>query len=628
MEKKENLDWKKFRKNASPVLEGFLLATSLLFVFAAFMNTLPVFLHKGNIDFVFLTFDLSIATYLLILYFFRKKIPLLVQISSLIVIGLIISILTFVRYGLVGSGQISLAFIIITFLVFLSPKQSISMSILLSLIPAGFGIFSEYFDFYNSVYDFKKTTTQIDWYFCSLSLIVYSILTGFLIFRLRSKIVKNIAYLNSSKSKIIDSKLKIEKLALFNSITLLPNRYYFEEIVFPKFLNKQENTFILLINLKGLKVINALHGIAFGDQILSLIGKVLKNYTTDRQETIAASLGGDEFILWIENSTKERIEKAIQKFDLNNNEILTPDRLGHRLLYWVSGIQLNKNSESLSELIRKLSIAMNIAREQSSTQLIWYEEGMEAKIEREEKLKISLERAVREDEFQIAYQEKIDIRTKEVVGIEALARWFSPDYGNISPNEFIPIITKSELIVPFGKLIFKKVILQIPNIIVKYGENIKISINISPIFFLYPGFHEFILDCLKEYNVIAKYIMFEITEDVFVDEMETIEKIVSKLRDVGISISLDDFGKGYSSLHYMQKIQLDELKIDKSFVENITESDRNFHLLKSICHLANSLGLKTVVEGVETLEQLELLGQTSCEVVQGFYFSYPQVLFK
>ncbi|PKA11638.1 histidine kinase, partial [Leptospira meyeri] len=252
---------------------------------------------------------------------------------------------------------------------------------------------------------------------------------------------------------------------------------------------------------------------------------------------------------------------------------------------------------------------------------------MESKIEREQKLKNYLEKAINHKNFKIAYQEKVDISSKQTVGLEALARWSLPEFGNISPEEFIPIITKSELIVPFGKCIFEKTISHIPKLLDLYGKKIQISINISPIFFLYPNFNDYIIQYLSEHRINPKNIIFEITEDVFLDEIETIQKIVSELRSNGISVSLDDFGKGYSSLHYMQKIQFDELKIDKSFLDDIANSDRNFLLLESICHLADSLGLKTIAEGIENEEQLQRLKQTSCHVVQGYLYSRPQILF-
>ena len=336
----------------------------------------------------------------------------------------------------------------------------------------------------------------------------------------------------------------------------------------------------------------------------------------------------DEFILWIQNSSRTRIEDAIVKFDLNNNQTLTPDRLGHRLQYRVSGIHFPTEANDLDEVIRKLSIAMNVAREESIRHLVWFEPEMEKKIEREQKLKNQLEKAIENSEFRIAYQEKVDIKTQTVVGLEALARWNVLEFGDISPEEFIPIITKSDLIVPFGKNIFQKVVSQIPKLLESYGHQIKISINISPIFFLYPNFNEYVIEYLKKQSVDPNILIFEITEDVFIDEIETIQKIVSSLRSNGISVSLDDFGKGYSSLHYMQKIQFDELKIDKSFLDDIAISDRNFLLLESICHLADSLGLKTIAEGIEREEQIIRLKKTSCHIVQGYIYSKPMILFE
>ncbi|MCW7469457.1 putative bifunctional diguanylate cyclase/phosphodiesterase [Leptospira kanakyensis] len=619
--------WTKFRKDTSPLLRRFLLVTSALFIVAAVLHIIPFYTNQGEIDYIFLFVDLGISGILYLEYLLKNKVPLVVRVFSLIGTTIFISVLSFVRSGLLGTGEISLAFIIISFFVFLPPILSLVSSLLISMLPGIFGIMVYFSWLQFPEFLGIRNNSPREWYFKSVSLIIFSILSGFLIQRLRAKLIKNIVYLKESRSKILKNKKHIDKLAFYDSLTHLPNRYLFENLINNRIEFSKPETFLLLINIKGLRVINALHGISFGDQILTLIGSVLKQFTEERPDTLVASLGGDEFILWIQNSTKTKIEEAIVKFDLNNNQILTPERLGHRLQYRVSGIQFPKDTKHLDEMIRKLSIAMNVAREESLPKLVWFQPGMESKIEREQKLKIYLEKTINQKSFKIAYQEKVDISSGKTIGLEALARWDAPEFGNVPPDEFIPIITKSELIVPFGKCIFEKVISHIPKLLETYGKEIQVSINISPIFFLYPNFNEYIIHCLTEQKIEPKNIIFEITEDVFLDEIETIERIVSELRSKGISVSLDDFGKGYSSLHYMQKIQFDELKIDKSFLDDIANSDRNFLLLESICHLADSLGLKTIAEGIENEDQILRLKQTSCHVVQGYLYSRPEILF-
>lgn len=619
--------WTKFRKDTSPLLRRFLLAASGLFVVAAGLHIVPIFTHQGEVDYLFFAVDFSFAVILFLEFLLKNKVPLIIRVFSLICTTVFISVLSYLRSGLLGSAEISLAFMIVSFFVFLPPILSLISAILVSLLPALFGglVYISWIRFPDSLG--IRNNNPREWVFNSVSLILFSVLTGFLIQRLRSKLIKNIVYLKESRCKILNSQKQIDKLAFYDSLTQLPNRYLFEKLIKSRINSGISNSYLLLINLKGLKVINALHGIGFGDQILTLTGCVLKLYTDEKPGVLVASLGGDEFILWIENSSKTKIEEAIVKFDLNNNELLTPERLGHRLQYRVSGIQFPEDAIQLDEMIRKLSIAMNVARNGILTKIVWFQTGMESKIEREQKLKNYLDKAINAGNFKIAYQEKVDITSKQTVGLEALARWSLPEFGDVAPDEFIPIITKSELIVPFGKCIFEKVISHIPRLLETYGKEIQVSINISPIFFLYPNFNEYIIRYLFDHNIDPKHIIFEITEDVFLDEIETIQQIVSELRSIGISVSLDDFGKGYSSLHYMQKIQFDELKIDKSFLDDIASSDRNFLLLESICHLADSLGLKTIAEGIENEEQLLRLKQTSCHVVQGYLYSRPQILF-
>ncbi|MCT8333871.1 GGDEF domain-containing phosphodiesterase [Leptospira sp. 85282-16] len=626
-DKNKYVYWTKFQKDTSPLLRRFLIAASGLFAIAASLHLLPLFTGHGEVDYLFFAVDLSFSGILFLEYLLKNKVPLIIRVFSLICTTVFISVFSYARSGLLGSAEISLSFMIVSFYVFLPPIISLISSLIISLLPALFGglIYFSIIRFPDSLG--TRNNNPRDWMFNSISLILFSVLTGFLIQRLRSKLIKNIVYLKESRSKILNTQKKIDKLAFYDQLTHLPNRYLFDKLIQNRINSGISDSFLLLINLKGLKVINALHGIGFGDQILTLTGCVLKLSTDEMPGVIVASLGGDEFILWIENATKSIIENAIVKFDLNNNELLTPERLGHRLQYRVSGIQFPNDATRLDEMIRKLSIAMNVARESHLTKIVWFQSGMELKIEREQKLKNYLEKAVNSSNFKIAYQEKVDITSRETVGLEALARWSLPEFGEVSPEEFIPIITNSELIVPFGKCIFEKVISHIPRLLELYGKQIKISINISPIFFLYPNFNEYIIHYLTDHKIDPKHLIFEITEDVFLDEIETIQQIVSELRSKGISVSLDDFGKGYSSLHYMQKIQFDELKIDKSFLDDIACSDRNFLLLESICHLADSLGLKTIAEGIENEEQLLRLKQTTCHVVQGYLYSKPQILF-
>ncbi|MCW7491836.1 putative bifunctional diguanylate cyclase/phosphodiesterase [Leptospira soteropolitanensis] len=626
-DKNKYVYWTKFQKDTSPLLRRFLLAASGLFAIAASLHILPLLTQQGEVDFLFFAVDLSFSGILFLEYLLKNKVPLIIRVFSLITATVFLSVLSYVRSGLLGSAEISLTFMVVSFYIFLPPIVSLVSSIIISLLPALFGgiIYIGWLRFPDSLG--IRNNNPREWIFNSISLILFSVLTGFLIQRLRSKLIKNIVYLKESRSKILKSQKHIDKLAFYDSLTHLPNRHLFDKLIQNRINSGISESLLLLINLKGLKVINALHGIEFGDQILTLTGCVLKLYTDEKPDILVASLGGDEFILWIENSTKSKIEEAIVNFDLNNNELLTPERLGHRLQYRVSGIQFPNDATNLDEMTRKLSIAMNVARDGILTKLVWFQAGMEQKIEREQKLKNYLEKAINNSNFKIAYQEKVDITSKKTVGLEALARWSLPEFGEVAPDEFIPIITNSELIVPFGKCIFEKVISHIPKLLDLYGNQIKISINISPIFFLYPNFNEYIIHYLMDHKIDPKYLIFEITEDVFLDEIETIQQIVSELRSKGISVSLDDFGKGYSSLHYMQKIQFDELKIDKSFLNDIACSDRNFLLLESICHLADSLGLKTIAEGIESEEQLQRLKQTTCHVVQGYLYSKPQILF-
>jgi len=235
-----------------------------------------------------------------------------------------------------------------------------------------------------------------------------------------------------------------------------------------------------------------------------------------------------------------------------------------------------------------------------------------------------LEQAVLNREFTAEYQTKINLSTGAVAGVEALARWRTPQFGQVSPDEFIPLVMQSSLMGAFSKVIFETVVAEIPRLQRGYGEHISVALNISPAFFLSAGFADYIAEVLAQFSIDPHRITLEITEDIFVEDITRIREVIHTLRVQGVAISLDDFGKGYSSLYYISHIELNELKVDRSFTERICTDTRSFGLMKIICSMAETFSFKVVAEGVETMEQAERLREAGCDTAQGYLYSRPE----
>jgi EAL domain-containing protein (putative c-di-GMP-specific phosphodiesterase class I) len=236
----------------------------------------------------------------------------------------------------------------------------------------------------------------------------------------------------------------------------------------------------------------------------------------------------------------------------------------------------------------------------------------------------ALEQAVEKNEFKVVYQSKVNIRTHEIVGVEALSRLKAPGLGKVSPEVFIEYLTKLNLIVPFSKKIIKQILSDIPRLQQEIHPDVLVSINISPVMFLEHDFVDYILSELKHFQVGPRSIILEITEDVFVDDPAKIKQVFSQLHTHGIGVSLDDFGKGYSSLSYISSFEFTEIKVDRLFIENICTDKRSYSLFQSICSIAAAYNYKVVAEGVEREDQIETILGAGCEIAQGYYFSKPR----
>jgi EAL domain-containing protein (putative c-di-GMP-specific phosphodiesterase class I) len=282
-----------------------------------------------------------------------------------------------------------------------------------------------------------------------------------------------------------------------------------------------------------------------------------------------------------------------------------------------------KHSVHLEELLKYADIAMYKAKEQGRNRYVIYNETMNQDIIERVNIEKYLHTALLKNEFEIYYQPQLDIRSEKITGFEALLRWNSPELGRISPLKFIKVAEDTHIIIPLGIWVLKKACAFLKKLHMEGYNDLTVSVNISIIQLLQTDFVETVMDILELQELEPEFLELEITESILIESYENICSKLETLKDRGIRIALDDFGKGYSSLSYLKQLPISTIKIDKSFVDHITYDPVSNNLIRKIIEIGKSMGMRVVAEGVETPEQLKFLKKHRCNRIQGYLFSMP-----
>lgn len=418
---------------------------------------------------------------------------------------------------------------------------------------------------------------------------------------------------------------KITHMAFHDGLTNLPNRRFFSDQLTLK-LNqaKQSNNLLALmyLNMDRFKYINDSLGHIIGDRLLQKIAKRLKSNL--REGDFLARIGGDEFNILLPHTNREEtleiaetiIEAFKKPFHIENYELFISTCIGISIFPY--------DGEDSISLIKNADAALYRAKEQGKNNYKVYHSGMNLQSYKMFIMQNDLRKAVDNEEFSLVYQPRIEVQTGEIKSAEALIRWHHPIWGSIFPSEFIPLAEEIGEIGKIGEWVLKTACLQI-----KAWEDaglspIRIAVNFSAQQFLQKELVERIQQILHETGVSPEMIEIEITETAILGNETIISKTLNELRKMGICISIDDFGAGYSSLNYLKRFQINTLKIDKSFIENIADTfSDSAHLVSMIITLAHNLGMTVIAEGVEREEQLNILRDYECEEIQGYLFSPP-----
>ena len=412
----------------------------------------------------------------------------------------------------------------------------------------------------------------------------------------------------------------LHKLATTDALTGLINRFQFHNKLRDAVLNVSTNTktALFLVDMDGFKEINDTKGHLVGDQALVEIARRLKQEFGDVSEV--ARLGGDEFCIIYSNinNTDHANEIAAkigellnQRYELEEDSFPLGASVGFAIC--------PDDTRSDQELLSFADTAMYYAKENKIIHAC-YEPGMTDRLVEYRMLQEKLSMALEQEEFFLVYQPQVNLRTGEVIGVEALLRW-QPDGEIVPPYRFIPLLEQSREIIPVSRWIVHECCRQQAEW-TNQGHDVDISINISAVQFQDEHFCEGIAESIKHFSIDPRKLDFEITEGLLIDDVPKAVAKLNQIKEMGVSISIDDFGTGYSSLAYLRQFPLDRLKIDLAFIQNIPHSDDGL-IAASIIVLAKALELKVLAEGVETKAHIEFLKAHDCDEYQGYYLSPP-----
>ena len=422
----------------------------------------------------------------------------------------------------------------------------------------------------------------------------------------------------------------IEHLAYHDQLTNLPNRKKFIKNLVESISNASANNSkfsLLYIDLDNFKNINDDYGHYIGDLFLKRVVRRLKKSLGE--DSIISRLGGDEFTIILEG-----VSDVKQLSDISNKILSTlkhPFKINDMENFISASIGISifpDDGASIEKLLNNSDAAMYQAKNTGKDGYCFFSEELKQAIKRKEDIKSELRTALKNNELDLYYQPKIDVSKNEIVGLEALARWIRDGQNYLTPDEFIPVAEESGLIFELDKWVLMTACKQIDTW-EKSGIKVqKIAVNISALHFKKGRILQTLREVFDQIPLSPRSLEIEITETTFMEDIDEAISVLNNLRSMGIEISVDDFGTGYSSLSYLKRLPVNKVKIDKSFISDLTNDSGNAILTRAIIKMSELLNLNVVAEGVECKDQVDILSEYGCHVVQGYYFAKPMTASK
>jgi predicted signal transduction protein with EAL and GGDEF domain/DNA-binding response OmpR family regulator len=436
---------------------------------------------------------------------------------------------------------------------------------------------------------------------------------------------------------------QIRRLAYCDSLTGIPNRQAFLEMLERELQRSKignKKFAVLFMDLDAFKRINDTLGHNVGDQLLQQVSDRLRDTIRPsdllsrgdsvtregepRPDTNLARLGGDEFTILIPDL--DRVEHALnvahrvkdamgRPFVIEGNEIFVTASIGISLF--------PEDGDDCNSLLKYADTAMYHAKNCGKNNAKLYSSSLTMQIMSHVRLEVGLRKALQNDELYLLYQPQLDVRSNEIVGVEALVRWRHPERGIISPTEFIPLAEETGLIVPIGEWVLRTACTQARAWQKRSGRPVRMAVNLSAKQFKDENLSQIVLSALHDSGLDPRLLELELTEGTLMDDAKATLATLEQLRGIGVYLSIDDFGTGYSSMNYLKRFDVRTLKIDRSFISGLPQDSENAAITRAIIAMAHGLKMVVVAEGVETGEQLVLLEEYGCDLVQGFYLGRP-----
>ncbi|UOF89954.1 bifunctional diguanylate cyclase/phosphodiesterase [Fodinisporobacter ferrooxydans] len=411
----------------------------------------------------------------------------------------------------------------------------------------------------------------------------------------------------------------------YDPLTGLPGKHLFYQHLQQELsdtASKDSKCAIFYLNIDRFKNVNDSLGRKVANMLLQAVAKRLTSLESIG-ETVSRH-GGDEFVFFLKNTNDSKYGSSIAQtiLDLLSLPFLIE---GHEL-YITASIGISRfpfDGETAEQLLQYAETAMYQVKTQGKNNYQFYSASLSENVAERMELENSLRNALKKEEFFLSYQPKVDIKTNQVIGMEALLRWNHGKLGMISPAKFIPIAEESGLIVPIGEWVLRMACKQNKDWQDAGFPPLRVAVNLSARQFQKKNLVEVISKILAETGLEPRWLEVEVTESILMQNMEFTVSILQQLQAIGIHISIDDFGTGYSSLNYLKRFPINSLKIDQSFVQDIATDPDDAAIVTAVISLAHHMKLKVIAEGVETEGQLEFLRMRNCDDMQGYYFSKP-----
>jgi len=467
--------------------------------------------------------------------------------------------------------------------------------------------YNKKYNLWTLIIDPKKTIQSQFIYAVSVYIVLFILLQIVVLYFVR--------IIESNEKKTLDS---LTYQATHDPLTGLYNRNYLEQKFAGIVADSTGEISLLFIDLDNFKNLNDTYGHYTGDKLLIQVADRLRAFLPDAEQIIR--FGGDEFVIVLQNQVPKDIEIANQLIETISVSYLI-DNLNFTIGASIGIAREAAHNCNFDSLLSHADLAMYEAKKRKNSVVV-FSEQLKAQSYKTTEMEHHLRMSIENQEIYLNYQPQVN-KKGELYGVECLARWNSEVLGFVPPDEFIHSAESIGFMPMLGHHITHTALSEISGLQDKLQQRFHVSINISIKQFMQENFVEEFMDCVIRSGIPNKFITIEVTESLFIEDIEQILSILDQFRRHDISVSLDDFGTGYSSLSLLRQLPIQELKVDKAFVDDILDDKKDAALVRNIINIANEFGMYTLAEGVETAEQLDMLNVYNCNLFQGYYFSKP-----